>query len=96
MNKDDAESIDDLNLTRQQKAARTTKRRHGADFYKVIGSQAGKNSTSAPFRDKPGLAAKAGNARWEKYRAMTPEEKEAYREKLRAARAARKAAQKQN
>lgn len=57
----------DNNLTRQQKAAITTKERHGEDFYKRIGRDAGNKSTSAPFRDSPGLASKAVGARWNRY-----------------------------
>lgn len=56
------------NLTPQQKAAITTKAKHGKDFYKRIGKKAGKNSGSAPFRDNPGLAKRAVEARWAKYR----------------------------
>jgi hypothetical protein len=55
-------------LTPQQKAVITTKKKHGTDFYEKIGSEAGKKSPSAPFRDNPGLAKRAVEARWAKYR----------------------------
>lgn len=61
-------------LTRQQKAALTTKARHGKDFYKRIGKEAGSKSTSAPLRDVPGLASKAVNARWNRYYQKLAEE----------------------
>jgi hypothetical protein len=81
-------------VTPQQKAVVTTKLKHGEDFYKVIGKRAGEMSPSAPFKDVPGLASKAINARWERYYAMTVKEREEYKEKLRLTRATNRAAKK--
>lgn len=43
-----------------QRAAETTKLKHGADFYKRIGSIGGKNSNTGGFYANRELAKKAG------------------------------------
>lgn len=41
------------------------KKKVDPEFMRKIGSKGGKNSTSRPFRDKPGLAKAAGKKSWE-------------------------------
>lgn len=84
---------DHQGTNRQQRAVATTKARYGKNFYKEIGTRAGKNSKGGPFSKDPLLARKAVNARWERYYAMSEEEQAEYREQLRAKRRAKKEAQ---
>lgn len=47
-------------------------KKYGENYYSGLGKVGGKRSKNRPFRDRPGAAKKAIDARWKKYRETHP------------------------
>lgn len=60
--------VDIDSRTHGQKIRDTLIGKYGEDYYSKMGKKGGKKSDNRPFRDNPGAAKKAIEARWRKYR----------------------------
>lgn len=52
-----------MNRSEINKKAAATRLKKDPDAFRKMGAKGGKNSSSRPFRDTPGLAARAGHRR---------------------------------